>query len=569
MRLIKIIAICTSFFFLLNAEAQKPINKVLLKINREKTTVDDFLTSYNKNRSQQADLKSESIRNYLDLYINYRLKVIEAKALKMDTIGKLKNELHGYFKKLTDPYLIDKQIQEAQLHEAYQRSKLDVRASHILVKCRENASNEDSLKAYHRILEIKQMALDGKDFNELAKTHSDDLSARDQTDNRGKIIKKGNAGDLGYFTVFDMVYPFETAAYETPLGEIREPIRTRFGYHLLKPTDKHEAIGKVKVAHIFLSNQAKDNSEKNQGDKIFQIYQMLQKGSNFEKLAEQFSQDLNTRLKKGVLPVFGANDMVPAFYLSIFTIDSINGFSKPVKTPYGWHIIKLLERKNPGSFEEEMARLKVKIERDKRSKAAYLSYFEIVKKTAGIKKFDQAKNELFEQINSDLLKSTWQPKKDLKLNKLILKINKQNFTQEDFMKFIIANQQNKNAFSVLTFFEDLYANFVNKACEDYFYQNIEVFHPELKSLMDEYRDGILLFELSNQKVWEPSMNNEEGLKAYFQKHRHIYGDTELNEIKGIVISDYQDQLEQKWIKELRKKYPVKINKKILSKIINE
>ncbi len=563
MKSIKIIVICSSFFFLLNAEAQKQNKKVLLKIGGKKTTVDDFLNSYNKNRTIGEDSQTTSISEYLDLYINFRLKVIEAKSLKMDTIGRLKNELDGYFKKLAEPFLFDEKTNEHLLSQAYERSKIDIRVSHILVRCAENAKPEDTLKSYQKIIELRQRVENGEDFELLATKHSDDLSARNQNSNTGQIIKKGNAGDLGYFSVFDMVYPFENAAYETPVGEICQPVRTRFGYHILKVTDKHEAIGKVKLAHIFLSDP---NPEKIQEGKIKAIHKKLQEGTEFEKLALQYSEDETTKHKGGVLPIFRSNQMNPEFYLGIFTIDSTSGYSEPIKTANGWHIIKLVKRSKPSNFNNEKSNLFQEIKRDSRSEQSKTNRLEQIKDKNGFKAFSGAKDDFFEVIDTNLLLGKWDLKKADGFKKNLLKIGKQLITQSDFAQFIDEHQQAQPNTSLETYYQILYDNFVTEVCEKYFYDNIENNNPTFKKILNEYRDGILLFELSNLMVWQKSMNDEDGLNAYFVKNHSKYSNAELKDIEGIVISDYQDELEQNWIKKLRAKYSININKKILSQI---
>ena len=567
MRSIRVIAIFISFFFLFNAEAQKRNKQILLKIEGEKTTADDFMRFYNKSYNDSSGSQQTSIKEYLDLYINYRLKVLEAKSLRMDTISQLKDEFDGYSKKLAEPYFFDKKTNEYLINEAYQRLLKDVRVSHILVGCNENANPADTLKAYQKIIELRQKALKGEDFNQLAKIFSEDLSARDQTNNTGQIIKEGNVGDLGYFSIFDMVYPFENEAYNIPLGKISQPIRTRFGYHILKPTDRHEALGKVTVAHIFLASPKSSPSENNQKNKIFEIYKKLQSGSNFEKLVVDYSEDLTSKTNNGILPTFGANEIVPEFYLAIFTINAVGGYSSPIKTPYGWHIIKLIEQNKPGSFADERTSLLNKIKNDKRSELSKMNRLEFIKETNGFKTFAKAKDELFQVMDSTLLNGDWDIEKAKGLNHKLFKIGKQFATQQNFAQFIKNQQKKSSTLNLESQYQNLYHNFVNKVCEAYFYDYIKKTDPEFRDIIKEYSEGVLLFELMNEKVWGKSMNDETALTAYFKLHQSKYPKAELNEIKGIVISDYQKQLEEDWIKELRTKYSVKINKHVLSQIL--
>ncbi len=566
MRLIKIITILISFFFLFNAEAQIQNKKILLKINGEKTTVDTFLKSYHKNYKQDSKTKATTISEYLDLYINYRLKVIEAKTLMLDTISRLKLELDGYVKALAEPYFIDKQKYDALIDEAFRRLLIDVRASHILIRCDENANPVDTLQAYQKIVELRKRAMAGEDFGLLASKLSDDLSARDQINSVGRIIKKGNAGDLGFFSVFDMVYPFENATYETPIGEISEPIRTRFGYHIIKPIDHHQAMGKATVAHIFLAES--NPSMETQKNKIFEVFNKLKEGVAFEKLVQEYSEDQLSKIKNGVLPTYVANEIVPEFYLAIFSLNTPGEYSKPFKTEKGWHIIKLLELNKPGNFNEEKASLINKIKKDKRDEISQVDRFEFIKQKIGFYSSNTANDELFTIIASEFSKGKRQADKTKKLNGKLFRIGKQGIKQYEFAQFIFDRQPNDSELNKESY-QIFYDKFVNETCEKYFYENIANIFPVLKNTLDEYWDGILLFEVSNIKVWKKSVKDEDGLNAFFKSNPTKYSNSNLNEIKGTVIADYQNQLEKNWVKNLRTNHLIKINEKTLSKIINE
>lgn len=567
-RLIAILlAILFSFFFLLNAQAQKRNKQVLLKIDDEKITVDEFLKAYNKSHNNTVDNPTTTINDYLDLYINYRLKVIEARSLKMDTISRLKEELDSYAKKLAEPYLFDQKTNNDLLIEAYQRLLKDVRASHILVACPEDANPSDTLKAYQKILDLRQRAVSNESFELLAAKYSDDLSAHDQTDDKGQIIKKGNAGDLGYFTVFDMVYPFEEAAYKTAIGSISNPVRTRYGYHIVKPADRHEALGKVTVAHLFLANDFEGIENNSQKDKIFDIYRRLKQGENFEKLVFDYSEDRSTKMNKGILPTFGANQMVPNFYLAIFTIDTIGGYSEPIQTPYGWHIIKLIKRDKFGDFEDEKMALTNKLIKDNRSQIGKVAKLNGFKDELGFKTYSKAKNELFSVIDSGLLEGKWELSKAKGLNQHLLKLGKQYKTQYDFAEYIYKNQAQYSSHDLRSLYDKLYNDFVNRICEKYFYLHLMKVQPEYRDILAEYCDGVLLFELMDEKIWKKSTGDENELNEFFKQNQSKYSGSEFKEVKGIVISDYQDYLEHYWIKELKNKYSVSINKKVWSQIL--
>jgi peptidyl-prolyl cis-trans isomerase SurA len=305
---------CVSSFLI---QAQEYV----IEVNNKKITKQEFLQIYLKN-NQNPKFDKASIDEYLELFKKFKLKVLEAESLGYDTIPKLKKELQGYRKSLSAPYLIDKQENLKVVEEAYKRLQKEVKASHILIRLDEIASPEDTLKAYARIIAIKQRIENGEDFTKIAKEVSEDPSV--QT----------NGGDLGYFTAFQMVFPFEEAAYNTPVGQLSTIIRTRFGYHLLKIFDQRSARGIMKAAHIMVA--VKRDGNKSDLDvakkKIDEIYAKLIAGEKFEDLASNFSDDPGSSEKGGKLPEFGSGTttrMVPEFEEAAFQLNKDGDFSLP------------------------------------------------------------------------------------------------------------------------------------------------------------------------------------------------------------------------------------------------
>lgn len=569
MKLPKIIALFLSLFFLHNANTQNLNKKVLLNIEDEKITVEEFLTMYQKNRITAQPIEINAIEKYLDLYINFRLKIIEAKSLGLDTLQRLNDELAGYRKQLAEPYFYDQQVNDQLLQEAYERLLKDIRVSHILVLCEENANPRDSLEAFYKLTIIKQKAFEGVSFKDLASKYSEDPSAKDQVDENGEISNKGNAGDLGYFSVFDMVYPFEDAAYKAKIGEITGPIRTKYGFHLIKVTDKRESIGKVSVAHIFLSNPTSSNNidPQNQSEKIQHIYQELQGGVDFNELVIKFSEDRGSKSKGGLLPSYQSNNVVPEFYLAITEIGTIGNYSKPVQTKYGWHIIKLVDQEKIGSFIEEKSRLTNQIAKDSRSRKSKEIVVQRIKEKYHFKEYISAKKELITLMESNWLNGTWNAKMVENPNKKLFKFRKLVKVQNDLVNYIQHQQISNQLEGEKVDFNKLYHDFVNQTCLVILDQNLENDYPEFKSIMQEYQYGVILFELIDQKIWKKALNDIEGLKTYFDQNKERYDSENLSEIKGILIADYQEYLEKKWVKELRNKYSFSVNNKILSQLI--
>ena len=329
--------ILVPFLFLAFSITAQKKDAVFIDFGDEQVTKSEFKRVYQKNNSGEIISKS-TVDEYLDLYINFKLKVKEAEAKGMDEDPAFISELKGYRKQLAQPYLTAEGILEELKKEAYERLQYDIKASHILVAVAEDAKPEDTLAAYRKALKIRKQLAGGEDFAQAAKVYSDDPSV------------KTNGGNLGYFTAFYMVYPFETAAYNTPEGELSKVVRSQFGYHILKVVDKREAVGNIKVAHILISNDKELSKTDDPEGKIKEIYAKIKDGEDFGSLASQFSDDTRSASSGGQLPMFGVGRMVPEFEEVAFSLEEDGDVSEPFETPYGWHIVKRIEQAPIGSF---------------------------------------------------------------------------------------------------------------------------------------------------------------------------------------------------------------------------
>jgi len=560
----KICFLLTFIVIALTVHAQKSFDKKeLLNIGGQRVNVGEFMDVYNKNNG----LDSTTIEEYLKLYANFRLKVMEAEALKMDTATAFIKELAGYRKQLAKPYFIDNKVNEALVKEAYQRQQYDIRARHILIRLQPNASPEDTLKAWNKIIKIRNEIINGKDFGQAAAEYSDDPSARNQKGIPGhQRPHKGNHGDLGYFSVFNMVYPFETAAYNTALGSVSEPIRTRFGYHLIKVTDKRPAMGVAQVAHIFVALKpdasATDSAQKAQ--KIRNIYSKIQKGMSFEEAARKYSEDKGSSNQGGKLPKFTSNRIVPQF---VEEVDQLNPgqISKPFQTIYGFHIIKLISRKRPGSFEQESPMLKERIERGSRAKKSKESVLAKIKKDHHLETDMHAKDELFSAINSSLMKGTFIADSLKQMTKPVMTIGKRGmtsvFTQYDLARFIQKHHAPGKNVSKQQFLHQMFQQFVDARCLQYENQYLEDFYPEFKGLMKEYHDGILLFNLMDQKVWSKAIQDTIGLQNFYAHHQQKY--QWGKRVKAIIF-----QTQKQWLSRLKELIAGYTDKEDLARQIN-
>jgi peptidyl-prolyl cis-trans isomerase SurA len=504
--------------------AQKSLDKeVLVNIGNEAVTVDDFMRVYDKNNSQTSMQDPTPIAEYLDLFVNFKLKVMEAEELKMDTNSTFQKELAGYREQLAKPYFIDESVNEALLEQAYQRKLKDVRASHILIMVDENARPEDTLAAYNKIVEVRELVVNGMPFEEAAVEYSDDPSAKDREEIPGKQrARPGNKGDLGYFTVFNMVYPFENAAYETPVGEISQPTRTRFGYHLIKVNDKKDALGTAQVAHIFVPILPGSTSEDSIADleKINNIYQKIQEGMPFEEAVVEYSEDKGSAKNGGELSKFTCNRVVPEFVIAAESLQ-VGEVSEPVQTMYGYHILKLISRETPGTFEEESPKLKERLAKDERSHKSEEAVISNIKNEYKFKVYDKAKAELFAAIDTSIISKTFAAESVAGFTKPLMKLGSEKYTQYNFAVYAQANQK-MQTIDKGVYLEQLFNQYVAETCLAYEDKHLEEKYPEFKALMEEYHDGILLFNLTDEKVWSKAVKDTTGLEQFFNAHRDNY-----------------------------------------------
>ncbi|MGV3502230.1 MAG: peptidylprolyl isomerase [Adhaeribacter sp.] len=474
----------------------------------------EFAYVYNKNNSNADSAFSQaSIREYLELYTNFRLKILDAESRGLDTTAAFKAELEGYKQQLAQPYLTEKSVTDKLVREAYARMQQEINASHILINVAADAEPKDTLAAYNRILELRQRALGGESFEKLAATYSEDPSVRD------------NNGNLGYFTALQMVYPFEDAAYKTPPGQLTQPVRTRFGYHLIKVNDARQAQGEIKVAHIMV--QATPGMPKADSvmakKKIDEIYARVLRKENWDKLVAQFSEDPSSSQNGGELPWFGTGRMIPSFEEAAFKLSQPGELSRPVLTPYGWHIIKFLERRNLAPYEEMESTLRQRVAKDSRSELNKAAFLKRIRTENNFQEIAAAKAYALGKADTSLVRGAWKnvfPEKET--GQTLFTIQDRKFTVQDFFAYVAKNQRPRPQGSPDHTMALHYDNFVNTSLVDYEKENLENKYVDYRMLVREYRDGILLFQLMDEKVWSKAIEDSVGLNKFFQTHRDNY-----------------------------------------------
>ena len=517
-------------------------DKTLITIDGEKITVSEFKRTYEKNLDVIDSQDSKNLINNLDLFINFKLKVKEAYALKLDTLSSYKKEIETYKNQLSAPYLQDTTFLGQLVKDAYFRTKNEVKAKHILIRMKKDALPKDTLIAYTKIIKLRDRIIAGEDFEAIATQFSEDKSAR----NDSKTGRKGNGGNLGYFSAFRMVYPFEVAAYSTKVGQISMPFKTQYGYHIMKVDAVRESKGEIEAAHILI----RDTSVKGK-QKIDSIYDKLNRNEKFEDLAKQYSEDPGSKNNGGKLGKFGSGRMVKPFSEAAFGLENINDFSEPFKTDFGWHIVKLLKKHPVKSFEEMKMDLKKKVKNNSRMQLSKKAVVNKLKKQYSIIENEEAKIILNKKnirtVSKDSLQGT------------IITINNKNISQEEFVNYI-KNRRNLPIFK-------LFENFKDEQIMEYYKENLIHTEPEYAYILNEYQDGLLLFELMQEKIWSASSKDTLGLKKYFTTNSKKYKSDDLKSVKGQVMNDYQNFLDKSWIEELRNKSEIKVDKRQFKKLI--
>lgn len=501
---------CLSFA----AKAQK--DPVVMSIDGKPVTQTEFLQIYTKNNPNPS-FDKDSLDRYMELFQVFKLKVAEAEALGYDTIPRLKKELEGYKKQLALPYLIDSVQNQNMVTEAYNRTANEVRCSHILIKLDPNASPKDTLDAYNRLLGLKARIEKGEDFASVAKSKngSEDPSV------------VNNGGDLGYFTAFQMVYPFEEKAYNTPVGQVSAPFRTRFGYHILKVTDKRPARGTIKVAHIMIATgrEASTETRQNAEKKINEIYDSLVAGAAWDKMVNAYSEDANSTKKAGELPTFGSGTsqrMVLEFEDAAFALKEVGQFSKPVKTQYGYHIIKLLEWSPVKSFDVIRRELQAKVNKDERSKVTQDSFVQKLKTQYNYQDKSAKGLEWFvNNLDSNYYVGKWKAT-ELKSNKTLFVLGGQKFKQKEFAQYVEKNFRSVRKDEASVVVKQLYTQWEKAAILAYEESFLPAKYPAFKALVQEYHDGIILYEIMQDQVWNKAVKDTAGLRTFFNENRGKY-----------------------------------------------
>jgi peptidyl-prolyl cis-trans isomerase SurA len=498
----------------------------------------DFEYVYQKNNGGWDKVKSHTqaqYKEYLALYINFKRKVLEAEANGLQNSEAFKTEFEGYRKQLAQPYLVDKGSQEEMVHEAYDRGKQIIGASHILIACGPDATPDDTLKAYKKVLALRDSVVNnGKDFGDMAARHSTDPSA------------KTNKGDLGYFSVFDMVYPFESGAYNTKVGEVSKPVRSNFGYHIIKVYDRVENTGKKTAAHIIIRVGAQYTAKTEDQAKamIAEIHQKLKAGADWNEICEKYSDDPNTAKKGGAL---GQGRLIPEMETFKRKLGA-NEFSEPFSTSFGHHILKITEVEPIKSFDESAPDLKSRIARDARSTLSRERLVARVKKDYKFELQADAIAKLNKAIDEHAqgpiyTKGFWKPADSLYQSLYGLTLytmgegnQKKTGTIRNYIDWYLTAHKGYEGATTQQVSDKLLPMFVEQEVLNYEEQQLPQKYRDYRELLKEYRDGILLFTLTEDKVWRKAVEDTTGLKKYYDDHK-----TQFTAGERVLVTEYSSE----------------------------
>ncbi len=474
----------------------------------------EFLRVYQKNSiNKKTDFSEPALREYLDLYSLFKMKVHEAEGMHLDTVQSIAAELDNYRHQLSKNYLTDKEVTNRLVREAYDRMKEERHVAHILISVSQNAAAEDTARAYAKIDSIYMAVTKGKaDFSKLATQFSDDRGTRE------------SGGDVGYMTSLQTIYPFENAVYTTPVGKISAPFRTQFGYHIVKVLDKRAGRGEVQVAQILLSTPKSRGEEgvaaaRSRADSVEML---LKRSVPFDTLVNRYSEDKLSIAEHGVLQPFGAGRMVPAFENAAFALKNPGDFSAPIQTEYGFHIIRLIGKTPLKPFDSLQESIKRRIDNDSRSTIAHEQFMGRIKQQHGFKEYPAAMAPVMTRISA--LPDTGAKANSFRaadfnsMSAPLFELGRNKYTQSDFMRFAENLTRGRIMGPKQSVMNDIYKLYVERTVNDYEEHYLAENNTDFRNLMEEYRNGIMLFELMDRNVWGKASRDTTGLKSFYAKN---------------------------------------------------
>lgn len=550
-------------------------NKTLAELGDEKVTLGEFEKQYLKTLSSpdSAKLKSfEDRKQFLDLYINFRLKVKDGRERGLMLSEEIKKDVDEYVKNLYPSFLIDKEVVEPHIEKLYDKKKEEVRASHILINLAEKPTPQDSVAAYQKADSIIQMLKDGGDFNELAVKYSSDRT----------VLQ--NKGDLYYFTGGMTVDEFEDIVFALSVGEYtKKPVRTMFGLHIVKLTDKKPRIESIRASHILIQDKRDSVGKMTDSlityQKALDIFNRIKNGEDWNTLCQQFTEDPGSKPNNGDLGYFERRRMTQSFDSAVF-VAKTGDIIGPIRTQYGWHIIKKVDEKPLSSFEKQKEQLKQEYKRTNKYKQDYAAFIEKLKGKYNFKSADDGFNYLRSKLDSsksiaDYNVDSLIPSTDR--NKVIAQFDGGTITVQDMLNHLNINKD----FQRTAFTNEGLNNIISSASE----QNILRLAAEKSKIKDDkdfistvkdYENGLLVFRIDQDELWSKVRVLDEDMQSFYKANMNKYTTKDsagtdvpksFEDAKAQLSNDVQQlkfkEIEKKYLDGLREKYPVKIYDEVL------
>lgn len=527
--------------FGLSAQNKRQSERVLFSVGDRSVTSEDFEYVFLKNhRNRPQSFTPQGIQEYFDLYVQFKLKVSEAYSRGIDTTRAFQNEFLSYKEEVFKSYQTRRDDLEHLMAEAYERMKEEVRASHLLIMIEPDAVPADTIRAWDQIVSIRDRILAGESFAELARAYSSDPGASQ------------NGGDLGYFSAFEMVYPFESAAYKNTVGTVSMPVRTRFGYHLINVTDRRPSGEKIEVSQILVKGNDNQSSLK-----IREAQKKLAEGESWYNVWQKFSDEATQRDNGGRLPAFrkgGLGSEFSSFEDAAFRLQKPGAVSEPIRTAQGWHLIRLEKFVKLPEYSSYQSELRKMVEQDERMYLSALKQLEKQKRTFEFSENKAVKEQVLALADSSLLRGRWEfyGNPDLR-SQILFSLAGEKITVWSFVEFI-GREQRPIPITALTnirprdLMEQMLDGFVSMRATLAEERKLENENQQYRMLIREYREGILLFTVMEQEVWKKAAADTAGQRKFYEKNvtRYQAGERIRARLLGTTEASLAETLQKKF-----------------------
>ncbi len=488
---------------------------ILARYADQTITLDEFERRYARSVGDSAQAASDSLaayRDFLDRYVDFRLKVHAAREAGMDTLASYRQDVQGYQQQMARPRLLRREVMDPLIGTLYDRRQQEVDVSHILIRVAPNAAPSDTLEAYRTLAALVDSLDQGAHFGALAQRHSEDPSAQQEG-------SPGYRGHLGYLTAGRTVKAFEDRMYTTPDGEVSPIFRTRFGYHVLKVHGRRPRRPDIDIAHIMVRPDGGTSQDTAQAREEAQaLHDSLSSGADFAALARRHSDDTQSARRGGRLGTISSDRPLPApFKEAAFAIDSVGAVSPVVNTRFGFHVIKLLDRQSRPSYDEAYDDLKDLAGRLPRSYAAEQRYAREVRRRLGVQVDTARVLHALDVSSLNAPVSHLTEASGSSLDHRAVALGDSTYSLADVAAF-----SPSEGAPVIESVEGQIDAFLNDAAITHAALQLEQRDPQFRLMMNEYRDGLLLFQFMQDSVWTAAAQDTARLRAYFEAHRSQY-----------------------------------------------